>query len=361
MRNFLLVFSILLASCSGNKETVNPKVKRLVEAVYASGHVVARNQYTVFAQADGYVIEKVAVDGSTVGEGSPLYILESGQSSSRFVLARKNYELAKRNYEEGSPVLSEARAALDLSESRLRHDSINALRFENLWQRKATTKAEYDRARLAYETSQNEYRLQRSRHRRIRDQLYLELENARNQLAVAGDESGKHVVRSEIAGKVFKTLKEESELVRRGEAVAIVGDSSEFYLQLSIDELDINKVEAGQSVLVTIDAFPDQIFKAKLDKIYPFVNQQQQTLRADAQLEEPLPAFYSGLAVEANIVIRESNSALVIPRTALLPGDSLIVSAENGEKKISVKTGIQTLEEVEILDGVDTKTEIIIK
>jgi HlyD family secretion protein len=360
MKNrFVIILLVLTVSCTGSSNEIKPRVKPLIEAVYASGYVVALDQYNVFSQAEGYVAEKVVQDGANVRKGDPIYIIESGQQSSRFDLARKNFALAQSNYSNGSPVLNEAAAAMRLSESKLQHDSINFERFENLLKRNATTRAEYDRMRLAYQSSKNEYILQQSRLRRVKDQLYLEFQNAKSQLAIAGDESGKYIVRSEIDGKVFKVLKEKSELVRRGESVAIIGDSSKYYLQLSIDELDVQRVKAGQEILITIDAFPDKIFRGRVQKIYPMVNQQLQSVRADAILLDVLPGFYSGLAVEANIIIRRNQKALVVPRKALEGKDTLQIKSDGGVKAVRVKTGIQTLEEIEILEGIDSNTTVV--
>lgn len=361
MRQIGFLFILGLASnCANTSDSVRPEVKPLIEAVYASGFAVADDQYSVNAQAEGYVLQKVIDDGSIVRKSDPLYIIESGQQSSRFDLARKNFAIAETNYHDGSPVLMEVRSAMNLSEARMKHDSVNFERYRNLLKKGATTKAEFDRSNLAYENSRNEYRLQESRFKKIKNQLYLELENARAQLAIAGDESGKYVVRSDIDGKVFKTLKEKGELVRRGEPIAIIGDSTTYYLQLSIDELDVQRVHAGQEVLVTVDAFPSQIFHAAITKIYPFVNQQQQSVRADAALNDKLPEFFSGLAVEANIIIRENDRALVLPRKVLRGRDSLKIKTDDGVRFVKVKTGIRTLEEIEIVEGIDTNTQVLI-
>jgi HlyD family secretion protein len=357
----LILIVIFLAGCGDNGRLVHPEVKPLMEAVYASGYVVARDQYNVFAQVDGYVVEKVVEDGANVKLGDPIYIIESGQQSSRFELAQKSYSVARRNVQEGSPVLNEALAAKRLSESKMKHDSVNFSRYENLMKRNATTKAEFDRMRLAYESSRNEFVFQQSHYQRIKDQLYLEFENAKSQLAIAGNESGKYVVRSEVNGKVFRTLKEKSELVRRGESIAILGDSSDYYLQLAIDELDIQRIKTGQQVLVTIDAFPDKIFRAEVEKIYPFVNQQQQSVRADAKLLDDLPGFYAGLAIEANVIIRKNDRALVIPKRAMVTKDTLRIKTEEGIVGVKVKTGIQTLEEIEIVEGIDTHSNVVVK
>jgi HlyD family secretion protein len=168
------------------------------------------------------------------------------------------------------------------------------------------------------------------------------------------------VVKSDIDGKVFNTTKEKGELIRRGEMIGVVGRDDNFYLQLSIDEQDIQRVKKDQKVLVKIDAYPDKIFQAAITKVYPMVNPQQQSLRADAALREALPGAFSGLAVEANIIIREKNDALVIPKTALLPGDSVLIKTGKGKQKVKVKTGIQTLDEIEIVEGLTTQQQLLV-
>ena len=360
LRFVMIIVSVVASSCS-NHNSVRPVVKSLTEAVYASGYVVSKNEYEVLAQAEGYVLEKVASDGDTVKVGDPLYVLESGQQSSLFDLAQKNFSIASENYSGASPVLQEAMAAQRASYTKLQFDSTNYARYKNLMDRNATSRVEFDRMKLAYENSKNEYAMYQNRYKKIKDQLYLELQNAKSQLSVAGNEMGKYVVRSEVDGIVFKTSRDKGELVRRGEPIAVVGNAGSYYLQLAIDEIDINRIKKGQEVLVMVDAYSDKAFHATVDKIFPMVNQQQQSVRVDASLNEPLPGSFSGLAVEANIIIRKKDKALVIPKSALHGNDSVKVERDGTEKMISVVRGIQTLEEVEIVSGIDSTTELILK
>ncbi|MFO0506348.1 MAG: efflux RND transporter periplasmic adaptor subunit, partial [Chryseotalea sp.] len=155
--------------------------------------------------------------------------------------------------------------------------------------------------------------------------------------------------------------KEKGEWVRRGESVAIIGQANSFFLTLQIDEIDINKVKVGQNILVKADAFPDKIFKARLAKIYPLVDVRQQALQVDAELIDALPQSFSGLAVEANIIIRENAKALTVPTQAILPGDSVWVEEKGKPLKKKVLTGIRTFDEVEIVNGVDSQTVVLIK
>jgi HlyD family secretion protein len=359
-RYFFLLPICFLVSCFNNSERIRPVEKPLIEAVYASGYVVARNQYQVFALADGYVLEKTIEDGAEVSPGTPLFILESGQQSSRFDLAKKNWAVASANYRDDSPVLAEILSAVNAVRTKMEFDSVNFVRYKNLLDQNATSRAEFDRMRLAYDNSRSEFLLQQSRYRQVKDRLYLELESARSQLEIAGNESGKYIVRSDVNGVVFQTLKEKGELIRRGEPVAIIGDKRAFFLELAVDERDIQRLQHGQDILVTIDALPGQTYGATVEKIYPLVNRQQQSIKVDASLKDTIPLLVSGLAVEANIIIRRKENALVIPRAAVAGRDSLWIQTANGKEKIRITKGIETLEEVEVVKGISRDTEVLL-
>ena len=331
-----------------------------MEAVYASGFVVAQDEYQVFSQVEGSLVDKLVKDGEDVKQGQPLFIIEGDQQSSRNQLAKENYDMAARNAGNDSPILRELSAAVASAKTKMSFDSLNAARYSNLLKSNATSQVDFDRMKLTYENSKNDFILQKSRYQKTKNQLYLELQNAKSQLQISTDERGRYTVRSEVNGKVFKTMKEKGELIRRSEAIAVLGQDNTFYLQLSIDELDVHRIKKGQEVLVKIDAYPDHVFKASVDKVYSMVNAQQQSLRVDASFMEPLPGSFSGLAVEANIIIQQKQKALVIPKSVLLEGDSILIKNKNGEKKIKVTPGIETLDEVEIVAGLDSSTQLLV-
>jgi HlyD family secretion protein len=350
---------LVMSSCNNKDEGTKPTVKPLMEAVYASGFVVSKDEYQIFAQAEGYLANKLVEEGATIKKGDPLFILESGQQSARYSIARETFNLADKNYREDSPVLRELKAGMESAKTKKEFDSTNFVRYTNLIKSNATSQAEYDRMKLALENSTNEYTLQRSRYERTRNQLFLDLQNAKNQFVIASDESGRYIVRSEVDGMVFMTAKEKGELVRRNELLAVVGKKDAFYLQLNIDELDVQRVKEDQDVLVKIDAYPQKVFRAKILKVYPMVDRRLQSVQADATLNEPLPGNFSGLALEANIIIRKKDQAIVIPKNKLLPGDSVLIKTENGSEKIKVTRGIETLDEVEIIEGLDTSKLLV--
>jgi HlyD family secretion protein len=355
----IVPLATLILSCNNGDDGVKPAMKPLMEAVYASGFVVAGNEYEVYAQSEGYISDKLVDDGDEVKKGEALYVISSEQQSARNRIARETFELAQKNYSDRSPVLSELKAALDVAATKLRYDSSNFIRYSNLIKNNATSQSEYDRIRLLYDNSRNDFALQKSRYEKTKNQLSLELQNAKNNLVISSDEAGRYIIRSEVDGKVFLAAKEKGEMIRRNEMVAIVGNADRYILQLNVDELDVQRVKVGQEVFVKIDAYPEKVFEATINKIYPLVDRKQQSVRADAQLKENLPGLFSGLALEANIIINKKSAALVIPKSSLMPGDSVMIQTDDGDKKVKVKTGIQTLDEVEILEGLDTNNLVV--
>ena len=90
------------------------------------------------------------------------------------------------------------------------------------------------------------------------------------------------------------------------------------------------------------------------------MNEADQTFRVDAVLPDSIVMTYIHASVEANIVIQKKEHSLVVPRNAIVADDSVIVHSISGNKTVLVQTGIITLDEVEIISGIDDKAEVVI-
>jgi HlyD family secretion protein len=89
------------------------------------------------------------------------------------------------------------------------------------------------------------------------------------------------------------------------------------------------------------------------------MNIADQTFRVDAEFTSTASNSYIHSSVEANIVIQKKSNALVVPRQALLSGDSIMIISSGDKKTVPVKTGILTLDDAEILSGIDEQTEVV--
>jgi hypothetical protein len=195
---------------------------------------------------------------------------------------------------------------------------------------------------------------------RTKNQLYVDLQNSKSNFKVNAREGDNFRIRSFEVGKLYEIYKKQGELVRKGEAVALVGDANEVYAQLAIDEADFVKVQVGQGVLVKIDVYKDKVFKAKVTKLYPKLNKADQTFRVDAEFVGEKPNAYYGMTIEANIVISQNARVLTIPKNYLIDDDSVWIE-ENGEKKkIKIAKGVENLDLVEVKSGLTEKTILVL-
>ncbi|MEO6285353.1 MAG: efflux RND transporter periplasmic adaptor subunit, partial [Dyadobacter sp.] len=138
--------------------------------------------------------------------------------------------------------------------------------------------------------------------------------------------------------------------------VALVGDANDFLLELQIDEYDITRIKVGQKMLLTMDSYKGQIFQAVVSKVIPVMNERSKSFTVEAGFIKPPAVLYPNLTCEANIVIREKEKALTIPRNYLMPGDYVLL--ENNKKR-KIVIGLKDYQKVEIISGLQGSDVII--
>lgn len=355
---FFILSSAALMACS-EVPTQTPQVKSVTEAVYASGYLEAMGQAEIRAQVEGLLLESFVQEGEPVRKGQLLFTLSGVALDSRLQSAKTAFEVAQRNASDSGPVIQEAVKGVAIAKEQFVNDSLTWVRQSNLYAQKAASSATYENARKAYESSRQSLERSQSQLKSKRDQVIRELEASRKDLRMVQDELDFYQVKSDRDGIFYESVFSPGELVKKGDVLAIIGSNQGYLGSLKIDEKDISRVSLGQQVLLEMDAFPDQTFQAKVTKIYSRIDPIDQMLRLDAALTDRLPTPLTGLALEANILIREKSDALVIPGNLLLPGDSVRVLKEGKEIKVKVTTGIRTLSEVEILEGITAESNLI--
>ena len=115
------------------------------------------------------------------------------------------------------------------------------------------------------------------------------------------------------------------------------------------------QLQVGQLALITLDAYPEGIFETALSKIYPQKDERSQTFKVEARFTAPPDVLYPGMSGEANIVVARKIRVLTIPKSYLVGKDSVLTPA--GLR--AVVTGLETLDRVEVLSGIEAETELL--
>jgi multidrug efflux pump subunit AcrA (membrane-fusion protein) len=355
LKNASLISLILLSACQSKQDTISPVRQTITESVYASGVMVSKNQYQVFATVNGIVKEVLADEGATVEIGSPILSIVNDAQRLQSDNAQLSAEFNALNFNRGK--LDEAKSLVNLTQSQLGNDANLLERQKNLWTQNIGTKLALEQRELAFKNSKNTYESAKEKLEELEKQLNYLSKQAQNDLLISKNTTGDYLVKSKVKGKVYQMNLSKGEMVTPQTPIAIVGDDKKYILEMQIDEYDIVAIKLGMPVLVVLNSYRDSVFDAVVSKINPIMNLQSKTFTIEAEFVRPPSILYPNISFEANVVISTKKNALLIPRNYLL-NDSTVVNKSG--KQLIVKTGLKDYQMVEILSGIDSNEELIL-
>jgi len=353
--SLLAVVLSILSSCNANKEEVHPEYRTLVESVYASVTVEPEELYEVFPSASGVLKSVLIEEGDTVAIDQLLAEVEATEPTINAENAALKKSLSEESYTGAASALARLKDDIRMAQDQLRIDSLNYTRQLRLWEKEIGSEVELENRKLKYESSVNRLATLQSSLKETDRELRNQLKLSKNELERALSRLGDYSIRSRINGKVYQLLKDEGELVNAQQAFAEIGMRNTFVLKLLVDEVDITKVELGQRTLITLDAFADTVFEAKITKIYPSKDERTQTFMVEAEFVAAPDGLYNGLAGEANIITSQSENVLVIPSEFLF--DENQVKTKKGQVEVTI--GRRNMEWLEITSGLDTNAVLV--
>lgn len=348
----LFLAGLGMLSCENGKDRIKASYRPLTESVYASVTIQPEGRYEVFAAAPGILERTFVEEGDTVGKGMALFQITNQRAQLSTENARLSRDLARDKWMGEGNMLEELEAEVAAARLRFRNDSLNFVRQQSLWQQGVGTRAEYDARELAFEVAQKNLSALEQRYARTREELETQYRQAQNNYRRTLVDSEDFTVNSLMEGKVYDILKNPGEQVNTQQPLAVVGRADSFVIEMQIDEVDIVRLQVGQQVLITLDAYGDQVFEARIFKIYPLKDTRTQTFTVEGGFTSPPPRLYPGLSGEANILVAQKARTLTIPVAYLGAGEQL----KTDEGWVKVETGLKNMDHIEILGGVDTTT-----
>jgi HlyD family secretion protein len=354
---FFILVTFLLFSCNNKEDGIKPTIGDVTESVYASGIIKSENQYTVFSSVSGILNKIDVIAGQTIVENQLLFELENDKAELSTENARLIYDLSQNNSRYIQDKIVEMELKVQLARDKLVVDKSLYDRNNRIKQYNGISEVDFEKVELAYKSAQ----LNLKTSQKQLSQLKLQLKNEQNKnnvnLKISQKTQSDYQIKSALSGQLYDVLVKEGTLITPQIPLAIIGQKDAFLLELEVDENDMARIKLNQSVLITLDSYKNQVFNAKVDKIYPIMNEQSRTFKIEAHFIKPPPKLYPNLSAEANIIIHTKKKAITIPKIYLLKGDSIQISKKEKRK---VKIGLSDYQKVEILEGLKAD-EIIYK
>ncbi len=133
-----------------------------------------------------------------------------------------------------------------------------------------------------------------------------------------------------------------------------------------VPEVDIGQIKPGQAVEVVADAFPDQVFKGRVQLVAPeaVVEQNVTSFQVRVALETGQKELRSGMNVDVTFLGEKIGNALVVPTVAIITQDGktgvMIPDPNNQPKFKPVTIGPSIQNQTQILGGLNQGERVFI-
>lgn len=333
---FLIMTLVLIpvVSCKKEKKVeketlINVRVqaaakKQIRPYIETTGTLKADEEMTVSSEVDGIVKSIKVEEGSSVGMGTLL--VEINQID--YVLDKQRSDAALKQAEAN---LANVKAEYQRKEALFKEELITKQQFDDISTRVTLAEADLARAKSALETSAE---------RLSRTKIY-----------------------SPLNGMVKVKRVSTGDYVRNGSPLLQLIKVDPLKLNFTISEKEIADLKTGQEVDFTVDSFVGKNFKGKVNLLYPHVEERTRTLQAEAIVPNAGRLLKPGLFARATIYTGAQRKAVVAPLTALMYDNStisLFVVEGNVAHARTVKTGNKYGEDIEIIEGLKEKEQVVI-
>ncbi|WP_136067703.1 efflux RND transporter periplasmic adaptor subunit [Modicisalibacter radicis] len=265
-------------------------------------------------------INGVAVSNEVAGVVSEI-AFESGQRVSRGdILIRLE-----------DSVDQAALAALE-AQARLANETFR--RYSDLLPRNAISQSQYDEAQANYQA-------------------------ARADVAQQQAQLNKKTIRAPFDGVVGLRQVDQGEYIAVGTPIVELNMLDPIYVDYSVAEKQLDRVQAGRQVEVRVAAFPERVFDGEIEAVAPTVDESSRTLDVRAKLSNAERLLRPGMFADVRTLAPDTVNVPTLPRTALAfntYGDYVFRIAENDQgqtiaQRTQVSIGRLRGDQVEIVDG----------
>jgi Cu(I)/Ag(I) efflux system membrane fusion protein len=172
------------------------------------------------------------------------------------------------------------------------------------------------------------------------------------------------VVRLRQLGLSDSQISEWGSSTRNPDELILGSKNGRAYIYSSIYESDIAYVKRGQKVILKIDSFPDKVFTGTIQSIDSILDEKNRTLRFRSFVSDRDNLLKPQMFGTIEISIPQKK-ALSIPKSAILNTGKHKLAykkiASDQFTPIMVKTGMETDEFYEVLEGLQEGDEVVVE
>ena len=197
-----------------------------------------------------------------------------------------------------------------------------------------------------------------------------EFEQARNDLASA--EAAEELARLTLSyanvtapfrGYVTQRLVDVGQTVSPGTPLFAIADFDPLLAVVHVPSKEFKQLKADQPVRLTLDSSRERL-QGRIKLVSPIIDPTSGTIKITVEISDYPPQTRPGDFAEVSIVTETRNGSTLVPKTAVFTdrGDQVVyVAADSTAERRVVEVGFQDDENAEILDGITSGEQVIVK
>ena len=191
-----------------------------------------------------------------------------------------------------------------------------------------------------------------------------QLAAARAQAASASESARRASITSPIGGEVSGRHVNQGEVVNPGDPLITVVNTSELELAGQVPVQSAARVQRGQKVEFTVDAYPGQAFEGVVARVEPTADPATRQVGVYLRLPNPNGRIVGGVFATGRVLSEVTDSVLVVPSGAVRTQDGgtyVWVIEENRLERRPVVTGVRddATGMVEIVSGLSAGDRVL--
>jgi RND family efflux transporter MFP subunit len=318
----------------------------------ASGYVTARRSATVSSKVTGKVVEVLVEEGMKAKEGQILALLDDTNVKASLRLAEAQQDAA--------------RGALEETLARLHQAELEYRRIMELANNAIASRADLDLAEA--EAKATRARL---------EQQQKEVIVAERQVASWQQQLEDTIIKAPFPGIVTSKNAQPGEMISPMSAggftrtgICTIVDMESLEIEIDVNESYINRVEAGQPVVATLDSYPDWKIPCRVIAIIPTADRQKSTVRVRVGFEKLDPRILPDMSAKVGFqeaVVEgtaATDSMVIVPRIAIQESDGrdVVFVVRNGKaERRAVTVGSASLDESAVSAGLTAGEQVVLE
>lgn len=346
MRKIFSIISVFIListmGCSQSPSAVTVKaaaaeVKALETSIEISGVLTPEESVNVSSKISGRASVADFTVGETVSKGQLLIQLDTTEINAQFAAAQASYNSIIDQVKQAKIPMDSAASDLDRTRALFSEGAVSQLQLDQ-------AQANYDSAKARYDAANTSGLAQAK----------AAVDSAAAQLANAA-------ITSPIDGVVVTKNIHAGEMVSPGATLVAVSDISSLRLKGTVSQELFPFLQTGQDVDITLDAFPDTVYKGVISLLGPVSVSTGSYFPIELALENN-GDITAGLSAHSVIPI-EGNRGVTTPAAAITKdgAETCVFVIDGGvAHKRAVSTGLGNSDEIEITSGLDAGETVAI-